>query len=159
VRLCDVKSFGEDLWRKACQMGYRQAEVTAFPGDGSHWLWNLAPERFGRAVQVLDFRHICEHVGMCAKAFFGEGTDEARQWSLELSGTLRAGAVDEALSKVESLRAGRSSAKRQAKHELVTYLTNNRERMDYRRYEALGLPIGSGEVEARCKTLVQARCE
>jgi len=140
-------------------MGYRQAEVTAFPGDGSHWLWNLAPERFGRAVQVLDFRHICEHVGMCAKAFFGEGTDEARQWSLELSGTLRAGAVDEALSKVESLRAGRSSAKRQAKHELVTYLTNNRERMDYRRYEALGLPIGSGEVEARCKTLVQARCE
>jgi len=31
--------------------------------------------------------------------------------------------------------------------------------MDYPRYEALGLPIGSGEVEAQCKPLVQSRCK
>ena len=31
--------------------------------------------------------------------------------------------------------------------------------MDYPRYEALGLPIGSGEVESACKTLVQKRCK
>ena len=41
----------------------------------------------------------------------------------------------------------------------MTYLTNNRDRMDYPRYEALGLPIPSGEVEAQCKTLVQSRCK
>ena len=53
----------------------------------------------------------------------------------------------------------RSPAKREALHELDTYLEHNLSRIDYPRYRALGLPIGSGRVEAQCKTLVGARCK
>jgi hypothetical protein len=66
---------------------------------------------------------------------------------------------DEALGEIACLRPGRSGEKAEAKRLLRGYLENNRQRMDYPRYEALGLPIGSGEVEAQCKTLVQARCK
>lgn len=90
--------------------------------------------------------------------FFGEGTEESRRWSLKVCGTLRAGLPGEAMKEVESLVA-RSKDKREATHSLVTHLRNNLTRMDYPRYEKLGLPIGSGEVEAQCKTLVQARCK
>jgi len=158
ARLCPLEEFGLDLWRKAHQMGYGTAPVSAFIADGSHWLWNLAQDRFGRAIPILDFWHLCEHVGNCAKEFFGEKTPETEAWSLKVCGTLRAGLVNDALKEVERL-AARSPAKRNAKHELITYLNNNRTRMDYPRYEAMGLPIGSGEVEAQCKTLVQARCK
>ena len=158
ARLCGVEELGEDLWRNACRLGYRGASVTAFLADGSHWLWSLADRYFQRAVKIVDFWHVCEHVGACGQEFFGEGTQEARAWSLKVSGTLRAGLVGDALREVEALPA-RSAAKRKAKHDLVTYLTNNRERMDYPRYEAMGLPVGSGEVEAQCKTLVQTRCK
>ena len=158
ARLCSLEDFGLDLWRKAHQMGYGRAPLSAFIADGSHWLWNLAQGRFSRAVQILDFWHLCEHVGNCAKEFFGEGSEASRTWSLKVCGTLRAGLADEALGEIEGLRA-RSAAKREAKHELVTYISNNRQRIDYPRYEQLGLPIGSGEVEAQCKTLVQARCK
>ena len=47
----------------------------------------------------------------------------------------------------------------QALHELRTYLENNRTRVDYPRYRELGLPCGSGQVEAQCKSLVGARCK
>jgi len=102
-------------------------------------------------------------VGACAKTFFGEGadgqgTDIAKAWSLKVCGTLRAGLADDALREVERLPA-RTPTKRNAKHTLITYINNNRTRIDYPRYEALGLPLGSGEVEAQCKTLVQARCK
>ena len=39
----------------------------------------------------------------------------------------------------------------------LTYFTNQRERLDYAAYQARGLPIGSGMVEAACKTLATQR--
>ena len=159
ARFGSVQDFGEDLWRHACESGYRGASLTAFIADGSHWLWSLADRHFQRAIKIVDFWHVCEHVGECAQAFFGEGNEAGAQWSRRVRGHLRAGDVAGALEAVEALNPRASTSRRQQKHSLVTYLTNNAQRMDYPRYEALGLPIGSGEVEAQCKTLVQARCK
>ncbi len=41
----------------------------------------------------------------------------------------------------------------------VSYIFNNRERMRYASTRAAGLPIGSGHVEATCKTIVSVRCK
>lgn len=158
ARFADVEHFGAELWRKACQYGYTQASVKAFLSDGSHWIRGIAEMHFWEAVQILDWYHLSEHISKCANEVFGEGTEESRQWAGRIRAIMKEGKVDEALEQVERLPF-RSKNKRQAKHELITYLTNNRDRVNYPYYRSLGLPIGSGEVEADCKVLVQARCK
>jgi hypothetical protein len=158
ARFVDVERFGADLWRKACEYGYRTAALKAFLGDGSHWIWSLADMHFPDAWKILDWYHLAENISKCANELFGEGTQESRGWAKRMRRIMKKGRVRQALRNLEKIRV-RSQRKRQAKHELVTYLMNNRERVDYPRYRSLGLPIGSGEVEAQCKVLVQARCK
>jgi len=158
ARFVDVEWFGADLWRKACQYGYRTAALKAFLGDGSHWIWSLADMHFPDAWKILDWYHLAENISKCGNELFGEGTQESRAWAKRMRPIMKKGRVQQALQNLEKMRV-RSENKRQAKHELITYLMNNRERVDYPRYRCLGLPIGSGEVEAQCKVLVQARCK
>ena len=91
---------------------------------------------------------------------FGEGSGGAKEWAEARKGELWHGKAGDALGAVgRELARVRSPAKRQALLELRTYLENNRGRADYPRYRELGLPCGSGPVEAQCKALVGARCK
>ena len=136
------------------------APLRAFIADGSHWLWRVAEEYFGSAVQILDWYHLAEHVHKAANIVHGDATAEATQWSKQLKDELCQGHGTAALELVRAeLAKVRSSGKREALQELQTYLENNLSRIDYPRYRELGLPIGSGQVEAQCKTLVGARCK
>jgi hypothetical protein len=144
----------------AREVGYANAPLRAFIADGAQWLWKLAEQYFSSAVQILDWYHLAEHVHKAARILWGEGTDAAKQWSKRLKDELWEGRGQSTLEFVRAeLAKLRSQPKREALQELETYLEHNLGRIDYPRYRALGLPIGSGQVEAQCKTLVGARCK
>jgi hypothetical protein len=160
ARFLPVADFAWMLLLLARGVGYHNARLRAFIADGSHWLWKLADDYFPSAVQILDWYHLAEHVHKAASAVFGEGSAGAQAWADERETELWQGRVQATLAAVQA-EAGRvrSPTKRAALGELRTYLENNRRRVDYPRYRALGLPVGSGQVEAQCKTLVGARCK
>jgi hypothetical protein len=54
-------------------------------------------------------------------------------------------------------RGKKSKRRRKLLNAELTYFTNQRERLDYAEYQVRGLPIGSGMVEAACKTLATQR--
>ena len=144
----------------ARRVGYQHARLRAFLADGALWLWKVADQYFGSAIQILDWYHLAEHVHKAAKVLWGEGSEAAAEWAKRLKDELWEGRGSVALELVRAEQPKvRSSAKREALHELVTYLEHNLTRIDYPRYRALGLPVGSGRVEAQCKTLVGARCK
>jgi hypothetical protein len=160
ARFLEVAEIAWILLLLARSVGWQNARLRAFIADGAHWLWNLAGEIFPSAIQILDWYHLSEKVWKAARSVFGEGTAAAQEWAKRCESLLWEGQVSAAMAMVkrESARV-RAPAKRAALHELQTYLENNQTRMDYPRYRELGLPIGSGEVEAQCKTLVGARCK
>jgi hypothetical protein len=144
----------------AREVGYANAPLRAFIADGAQWLWRVADQYFQTAVQILDWYHLSEHVHKAANILYGEKSEAAKQWSKRLKDELWEGRGRTALDLVRAeLAKVRSPAKREALQELETYLEHNLGRIDYPRYRALGLPIGSGQVEAQCKTLVGARCK
>jgi hypothetical protein len=160
ARFLPVADFAWLLVLLARAVGYQNARRRAFIADGAHWLWKLAEDYFPSATQILDWYHLAEHVHRAAAAVFGEGRAAAQQWAAARKAELWEGRAEAALTAVQGEAARvRSPAKRQALQELRTYVENNRGRVDYPRYRELGLPCGSGQVEAQCKTLVGARCK
>jgi hypothetical protein len=160
ARFLPVADFAWLLLLLARGVGYPQARLRAFVADGAHWLWKLAEDYFPSAIQILDWYHLSEHVFKAAAGVFGEGSAGAKAWAEARKAELWEGRASAALAAVvaEAARV-RAPAKRAALHELRTYLENNQGRLDYPRYRELGLPVGSGQVEAQCKTLVGARCK
>lgn len=160
ARFLPVDEVAWVLLLMAREVGYANAPLRAFIADGAQWLWRVAEKYFQSAVQILDWYHLSEHVHKAANILHGETTESAKQWSKRLKDELWEGRGHAALELVRAeLAKVRSPAKRDALQELETYLEHNQGRIDYPRYRALGLPIGSGQVEAQCKTLVGARCK
>jgi hypothetical protein len=160
ARFMDVEQVAWTLLLLARSVGYQNAKLRAFIADGAAWLWNIQATFFAKAIPILDWYHLAEHVHKAANGLYGQGTSQAEEWARRIKSELWEGRVGKARSLTEQERARtRSPSKREALQELLTYLENNEEHMDYPRYRALGLSIGSGQVEAQCKTLVGGRCK
>ena len=159
ARFLPTESFGRQLFVEAHAAGYGKAKKRAFLGDGAHWLWELASLHFPEATPILDWYHLSENVHKTASEVFGEGSEEAQQWAKCRLDELWQGDGRAARRAVNELRKQRRGAKREALRKLGVYLKNNAPRVDYPKYRERGLPIGSGPVEAMCKTLVGGRCK
>ena len=160
ARFLSCEDFGWQLLLLSRQVGYPQAQRRAFIADGARWLWEVAALHFPEAIQILDWYHLSEHVHQAAAALYGQGSEEAERFSTARLNELWEGRSQETLNELRSLRKQlRGEAKRETLRQLITYLENNRQRINYSRYRELGLRVGSGQVEGACKSLVGARCK
>jgi hypothetical protein len=134
-----------------------------FLADGGRDIWREvnAHAVFDGFTRILDFFHATEHLSLAAEGLFGKSTSKAKHWYGRWRHKLKhePGAVT-ALQR--SLRYHRKQLKKDSERwrEVTShlgYFRNNQDKMDYATYRAQGLPIGSGPVEAACKTIVKQR--
>ncbi len=131
--------------------------------DGAHEMWNLLeshfPENvFGKTVSLVDYWHAIEKLASAAKTIYGD--EQGRQTTHEWKGRLKGSstAIDEIVAVLsDSGKADVAVGDSRPVHEAITYLTNHRDRMDYAAARRAELPIGSGSVEATCKSLFAMR--
>ncbi len=125
--------------------------------DGAADNWTYLGETLPFGHEVLDLYHAAEHLGEALGAAYGAGTARYRERLDTLSTTLRDApqGVDKVIEALCRLRS--RYPRRKARHQAVSYFRDHRHRMDYAGLRAQQLPIGSGVVEAACKTLVSQR--
>jgi len=121
---------------------------------GAVWIWNLADEHFPGAIQIVDLFHAKGHLWDVAKDIYGAGSDLAEQWAKARRDELDAGKIDDILAALGVHADANEEARK-----CVDYVTRNRHRMNYPKFRAQGLCVGSGVVEAGCKTAIGVRCK
>lgn len=156
--LTGLEEMGERLRRQAAQVGMDRAEQWVALTDGGAGLDEFMDVNFPRATRILDFYHAAEHLAELAQAHAGGDADAAAALSDQWSHQMKHEGGGAVLATLESLDlTGRSPAVREV-HRLTThYVRRNLHRMDYPRYRAEGWQIGSGHIEAACKTVVNQR--
>ena len=125
--------------------------------DGAHDNWRYLDALACEATAVVDFYHAAEHLKPALDARYGENDARARAQFHKLRHLL----LDDPDGVEKVIRALDYQRKRFPRRtrigEVLRYFRRNRHRMRYADTQARHLPIGSGVVEAACKTLVTQR--
>jgi hypothetical protein len=151
-----AESFGLELRREALGRGYADAQRCVFLGDGAAWVWELARVNFPQTIQILDYYHAAQPAGDWAKALYGEETPQAIRVAKQWRRLLLCERLDRVLTTARAALPEGGERRKSAERE-IAYFEKNRERMRYATFRKLGLFIGSGIVEAGCKTVVGKR--
>jgi hypothetical protein len=125
--------------------------------DGANDNWDYLHSALPLSTEVIDFFHATEHLNTALASVYGEGTAACHAQF----GKLRVLLLEDAMGVEKVIRSlvhlQRVHPGRGAVATELRYFRKNRHRMRYAGYRNQNLPIGSGVVEAACKTLVTQR--
>ena len=131
--------------------------------DGSRALWNNATScpAYAGFSHMVDFYHASEYLAKAAEAAFGKASYDSQGWYRKWKECLlkEDGAAHRILRAMGYLQRSRKLTGERKKHltSARKFFRNNLDRMAYARHYRNGLPVGSGPVEAACKSIVKSR--
>jgi hypothetical protein len=148
--------FGWRIYREAVRRGLRRAAQVIVIADGALWVWGIAAEHFPGATEIVDLYHAREHISDLSKLLYGVATKKAKQWTTARSAQLDEDQIESLLRSLRRLRPTAPQTQ-EALRQTISYFENNRHRMRYAQFRRQGLFVGSGVIEAGCKTIVGQR--
>lgn len=149
-------AFGLRLYTEAWRRGWSRAAQKVMLADGAVWIWNLAAQHFPGAIEIVDLYHARHHLhDLCGKLLPHD--EKARKRTLaRCLDRLEKGKIEALVKLLRELPAATEDL-RQLRANEADYFTRNQERMRYPAFRAQGLFVGSGVIEAACRTIVAQR--
>ena len=101
--------------------------------DGARWIWKLVNKLYPRAVEVLDYYHLSEHLHEVAELQYGHDPERAQEWIEATLTRLFSGEAYGVIWRLERMKPRSAEAKREI-NSLIGYLKENEDRVDYKFY-------------------------
>ena len=130
----------------------REARRRVILGDGARWIWRVAREHFPGAIEIVYLFHAKERLWDLSKTLYRGDAERVEAWAEARCSELDDGSMDALLQHL-----GEHAADCDEARQCRGYFHRNRERMRYPEFRAQGQCVGSGVVEAGCKTVAGTR--
>jgi hypothetical protein len=143
----------QDFLAKFDQEVCNKKQIIAI-SDGARWIWDYWSTNYPQATQILDFFHLIEKIGLWAGLVIKD-CDQRKDWINWCEKLLLNNEASEVELMIQSIDCQGEKKEKQAN--LLTYLSNNKHRINYKTYLDDGLFIGSGAMESANKQVVQKR--
>lgn len=148
--------FARRIYAAALDRGWDRADKKVVLGDGAPWIWNLTELQFPAAIQIVDLYHARQHLWGLAALLYPNSEAQQRRWAMVQQHRLDHGQVEKIVGTLRSLAGDFPNLAQKIETE-ADYFEHHRERMRYPRFRGQGLFVGSGVIEAGCKTVIGSR--
>ncbi len=152
-----AEEFGKRIYREACNRGWSRAEKKVVMGDGAEWIWNLAEPYFPGAIQIVDLYHARQHLWELARKLHPNDQVNQKAWmKLHQRHLLDKGKIEKLVGALRAINTANPELAEKL-HTEADYFERNAERMRYPKFRRQHLFVGSGVIEAGCKTVIGSR--
>jgi len=151
-----AEEFGKRIYLEAWKRGWSRAQKKVVMGDGAEWIWNIAHQHFPGAIQIVDLSHARQHLWDLARKLYPH--DEARQkrWIMRQQDRLDEGQIEKLVASLRSIDTPHAELAETIRIE-ADYFEKNANRMRYPEFRRQHLFVGTGVMEAGCKTVIGSR--
>jgi hypothetical protein len=154
-----AEELGLRLYTEAWRRGWEWATIKVVIGDGAVWIWNQADLHFPGAIQIVDLYHAREHLWKIAALLHPHDQAAKKLWMTPMKDLLDGGDIEPLVTLLRAIAAAHADAVGLAQEVLkeAEYFATNANRMRYPAFREKGLFVGSGVVEAGCKSVIGSR--
>ena len=146
----------ESTWKPGSGAGAAQQKKVVM-GDGAEWIWNLADLHFPGAVQIVDLYHARQHLGDLARRLHPNDLPNQKVWmKVHQKRLLDKGKIENLVQALRAIESPNAELVEKLRTE-ADYFERNAERMRYPKFRRQHLFVGSGVIEAGCKTVIGSR--
>ena len=151
------EEFGRRIYLEAWNRGWSHAENKVVMGDGAEWIWNLANLHFPGAVQIVDLYHARQHLWDLARRLYPNDSVNQKAWmKAHQKRLLDKGKIEKLVLSLRSIASINAEVLEKIRTE-ADYFERNADRMRYPKFRRQHLFVGSGVIEAGCKTVIGSR--
>jgi hypothetical protein len=149
--------FGKHLYREAWKRGWSRAKKKVVIGDGAEWIWTLVAEHFPEAIPIVDLYHARQHLWEVARQLYPHEEVQQKAWmKVHQKRLLDKGKIEKLVGALRSINTSNPQMAEKIRTE-ADYFARNAERMRYPKFRRQHLFVGSGVIEAGCKTVIASR--
>jgi len=150
-------AFGKRIYLEAWNRGWSRALQKVVISDGAEWIRNIVEAHFPGAIHIVDLYHARQHLWEVVRLLCPNDPGSQKAWmKVHQKRLLDKGKIEKLVAALRALQHPDPKVLEKLRIE-ADYFEKNAERMRYPKFRKLHLFVGSGVIEAGCRTVIASR--